>query len=78
VRLQNVVLGQQRHGPADTGADADRQPLLVQVGVAESGVGPGLVRRDQRPRLGPVQPAQLDPVDDFARIDQQLGGDPDR
>ena len=77
-RLQDVVLGEQGLRAADAGADADGEPLRVEAGVGQAGVGPGLLRGDQRDRLGAVQPAQLDPVEHLGRLDGQLGGDPDR
>ena len=78
-RLQDVVLGEQGLRAADAGADADRRAA---PGRAPESARPAsaqaCVRGDQRDRLGPVQPAQLDPVDHLGRVDGQLGGDPDR
>ena len=77
--LQDVVLGEQGLRAADAGADADREPLRVD---ARRRPGPASAQAccggDERHRLGPVEPAQPDPVEHLGRVDRELRGDPDR
>ena len=64
-------------GTADAAAEADGEPLLVEPGVGQAGVGPGLLGGDQGDRLGAVEPAQPDPVEDLGGLHGELRGDPD-
>ena len=54
----------------------------VRLGVggnwAKAGVGPRLPSGDKRGGLGPVEAAQPNPVEHFARLDRELGRDTDR
>ncbi len=84
--LQDVVLAEQGLSPADAAADNDGEPLRIDSGRdrragirgsgSQAGVLPSLMRRDQRDRFGAVEPAQLDPVDHFGRLDGELRRDP--
>ena len=75
VLLQQVVLAHQGVHATDAGADDHRQPVRVDLVRAELGVLPGLLRRDQRDLLGPVQPAGLHPGQDVGRFDGQRRGE---